>query len=107
MPLGHRRVLDKHRLPIIVVVMPAALDLSTVSVRPIHASELERWQRLMEEEHYLQSNRMVGEQIRYVALDGDGRWVNGVALRKFTWRCPWRRGASESGRSSVPACAFA
>jgi hypothetical protein len=75
MPLGHPRVLDKHRLPIIVVIMPAALDLSTVSVRPIHASELERWQRLMEEEHYLQSNRMVGEQIRYVALDGDGRWV--------------------------------
>jgi hypothetical protein len=55
--------------------MPLAPDLSSLSVRPIHASELERWQRLMEEEHYLQSNRMVGEQLRYVALDADGRWL--------------------------------
>jgi hypothetical protein len=55
--------------------MPSAPDLSTISVRPIYASELERWQRLMEEEHYLQSNRLVGEQIRYVAKDADGRWL--------------------------------
>jgi hypothetical protein len=58
-----------------VFSMSSPLDLSTVSVRPIHASERERWQRLMEEEHYLQSNRMVGEQVRYVAQDADGRWL--------------------------------
>jgi hypothetical protein len=58
-----------------VVIMPTTLDLSTISVRPIHASERERWQRLMAEAHYLQSNRMVGEQIRYVAVGADGRWL--------------------------------
>jgi len=41
--------------------MPAAIDLSKICVRPIIACELERWQRLMDEEHYLQSKRMVGE----------------------------------------------
>jgi hypothetical protein len=37
------------------------LDLSTLTVHPILASEFARWQRLMAEEHYLQSNRMVGK----------------------------------------------
>ena len=54
--------------------MSPAADLSTLSVRPIRGDELPRWQRLMVEEHYLQSNRMVGEQIRYVAVDGGGTW---------------------------------
>ena len=60
--------------------MPAVFDLSTISVRPIYASELERWPRLMEEEHYLQSNRMVGEQIRYAALDSEGHWLACLGL---------------------------
>lgn len=54
--------------------MSTSSDLSTLSVRPIRSDELARWQRLMLDEHYLQSNRMVGEQIRYVAVDGDGNW---------------------------------
>jgi hypothetical protein len=39
--------------------MPADLDPSTVTVRPVFPEETARWQRLMEEKHYLQSNRMV------------------------------------------------
>ena len=58
-----------------MVTVSTDLDLSAITVRPIFASELARWQRLMEEEHYLQSNRMVGEQIRYVAIAADGQWV--------------------------------
>ena len=55
--------------------MPDVPDLSTLSVRPIRGDERDRWQRMMTEKHYLQSNRMVGEQIRYVAVD-----ANGIAL---------------------------
>lgn len=55
--------------------MPTAADLSTLSVRLIRADELPRWQRVMAEKHYLQSNRMVGEQLRYVAVDGGGEWL--------------------------------
>jgi len=55
--------------------MSADLDLSTITVRPVFSEEIARWQRLMEEKHYLQSNRMVGEQIRYVALARDGTWL--------------------------------
>lgn len=55
--------------------MSDVLDLSAIRVRPIYADEHARWQRLMVEGHYLQSNRMVGEQIRYVAVDVDGSWV--------------------------------
>jgi hypothetical protein len=50
-------------------------DLCTLSVRPIRADEHGRWQRMMAEQHYLQSNRMVGEQIRYVAVGAGGAWV--------------------------------
>jgi len=36
--------------------------------------EQEQWERLMQEHHYLQSGRMVGEQLRYVAKYR-GRWM--------------------------------
>ena len=40
-------------------------------------------------------------------LPGTPRRPNGVALRAFTWRCPWHRGAWESGRANALACASA
>jgi hypothetical protein len=55
--------------------MPDDLDLSTLTVRPIFASERDRWQRVMVEDHYLRSNRMVGEQLRQVAVTPAGTWV--------------------------------
>ena len=39
--------------------MSDVLDLSAIRVRPIYVDEHARWQRLMVEGHYLQSNRMV------------------------------------------------
>jgi hypothetical protein len=76
-----------------VVVMSTVLDLSTLIVRPVFAQEVARWQRLMAEEHYLQSNRMVGEQIRYVAIAADGEWVAclgwSAGCRRLSGRDGW------------------
>lgn len=48
--------------------------LNGVTVRLIHKKERERFDRLIEEEHYLHSVDLVGEQLRYVA-EYDGEWV--------------------------------
>jgi hypothetical protein len=48
--------------------------LRTVEVRPIRREERPRWVRLMREHHYLGFEGMVGEQISYVATEGE-RWV--------------------------------
>jgi hypothetical protein len=82
--------------------MPDDLELSTITVRPIYTNEHERWQRLMSEEHYLQSNCMVGEQIRYVAQAADGRWLAclgwSAGCRHLTGREQWL-GWSEGQRA--------
>lgn len=50
--------------------------LASVTVRPISGkSERRRWDELIDERHYLRSHRMVGEQVRQVAVDGCGNWV--------------------------------
>ena len=46
--------------------------LSEVSVRLIGDSERERHDALLDEQHYLKSGQLVGEQLRYVA-EYDGR----------------------------------
>lgn len=48
--------------------------LDKVNVRLIHEHEKERWNSLVEKEHYLHNPRLVGEQLRYVA-EVDGKWV--------------------------------
>lgn len=50
------------------------LELKSLVVRPIYGSERKKWDFLMKKYHYLGFKRLVGEQIRYVALTG-GRWV--------------------------------
>lgn len=55
------------------------LLLEQVQVRLIEPSEQERFDRLIIEQHYLKSARLVGEQLRYVA-EYQGQWV---AL--FSW----------------------
>jgi predicted transposase YbfD/YdcC len=48
--------------------------LDKVTVRLIYEHEKERWNRLIEQEHYLHNPTLVGEQLRYVA-ECDGEWV--------------------------------
>jgi len=49
--------------------------LSQVEIRLIETKERERWDQLMKEAHYLHNPRMVGEQLRYVAVLPDGTWL--------------------------------
>ncbi len=43
-------------------------DLGGLTVRPIRDDERATWDGLMSEHHYLQSHRLVGESMRYVAI---------------------------------------
>ena len=48
--------------------------LARVQVRLISEAERPRWDQLIEQHHYLQHARLVGEQLRYVA-EWEGQWV--------------------------------
>jgi hypothetical protein len=43
------------------------IDLSNLTVRPIHIDEENTWNTLMSKYHYLGFNSLVGESIKYVA----------------------------------------
>ena len=50
--------------------------LSEVAVRPVRdAEERARWDRLMDERHYLGFRGMFGDGLRHVATAPDGRWL--------------------------------
>lgn len=49
-------------------------DLRTLVVRPIYASERERWDSLMREHHSLGFGWFAGKSIKHVAFL-DGEWV--------------------------------
>lgn len=49
-------------------------DLERLTVRPIRDDERATWDELTAKHHYLQSHRLVGESLRYVALL-DERWT--------------------------------
>jgi hypothetical protein len=49
-------------------------ELSAVSVRPILLSERVRFDKSLDEHHWL-GHHLVGETMRYVALGGDGQWL--------------------------------
>jgi hypothetical protein len=75
--------------------------LKAVRVRLVRPEDLDRFNQLLREEHYLHSDRIGGRHLRYVA-ELDGQWV---ALQTFSNRAlnsrPGRTGSS--GRSdSVP-----
>jgi len=55
-----------------------------VVVRLLMAEERERFDRLLEQEHYLGSARVGGQNLRYVA-EVDGQWV---ALLTFSGAVP-------------------
>ncbi len=63
-----------------------AVDLRRVSVRPIEASERDRFDRLLIEQHYLHRSVLVGEALRYVATDGE-RWLALLAWSTAAFKC--------------------
>jgi hypothetical protein len=59
----------------LVLTDPAeAAVVDQIQVRLVRPEEQAEWDRLMEENHYLKSAQMVGEQLRYVA-EYQGRWM--------------------------------
>lgn len=72
---------------------PSLLSIMTVIVYPVKTkAERLRWDRLIDDKHYLHSHRMVGEQIRYAAIDGTGKWL---ALLGWCAGCDRLRGREE------------
>ena len=49
--------------------------LDELRVRRIRPGEKARWNHLVRKHHYLKSSVLVGEQLRYVVADGQGRWL--------------------------------
>lgn len=49
--------------------------LDQVRIRLVERAELERFQGLLEEHHYLGSLQAVGERLYYVAVDEEDRWL--------------------------------
>jgi len=58
--------------------------LARVTLRLMEDSERERFDRLLEEEHYLKSSRIGGRHLRYVA-EADGKWI---AILTFSGAAP-------------------
>jgi hypothetical protein len=58
--------------------------LGRVSLRLMKEEERERFDRLLEEEHYLKSSRIGGRHLRYVA-EAEGQWV---AILSFSGAAP-------------------
>jgi predicted nucleic acid-binding protein len=49
--------------------------LDRVQVRLIKRAELAKFNRLLDEHHYLGSQQAVGERLQYVALSREGEWL--------------------------------
>ena len=49
--------------------------LDGVQVCLVERSEVERFNRLLDEHHYLGSLHAVGERLQYVALSREGKWL--------------------------------
>ena len=73
---------------------PETEFLRKVTVRIIDAEERDRFDQLLEEKHYLQSARLGGQSLRYVA-EVDGQWV---ALIAFSGAAPHTKAREEKIR---------
>lgn len=60
-------------------IVPEAERLKRVTVRLLVETERKRFDQLLEQEHYLQSARLGGQALRYVA-ELDGQWVALIAF---------------------------
>ena len=63
--------------------------LRLVKVRLIRPAEKRRWDRLMQQRHYLKNACLVGEQLRYVAQVGR-RWVALLGWSAASYQLRWR-----------------
>ncbi len=72
--------------------------LSRISLRLIKEEQRERFNQLLESEHYLQSARIAGRPLHYVA-EVDGDWV---AMLTFSGAAPHLK-RRENGWSGVPS----
>lgn len=60
--------------PLVLTEPAEAAVVNRIEVRLVRPEEEAEWNRLMEENHYLKSAQMVGEQLRYVA-EYEGAWM--------------------------------
>lgn len=58
--------------------------LTRITLRLMEEAERERFDHLLEAEHYLKSSRLGGRHLRYVA-EADGRWI---AILTFSGAAP-------------------
>ena len=65
------------------------MQVQQVLVRPVVASETQRYQDLMQEHHYLGSQRNFGATLRYVALLGDV-WIALLSFSGASLKCAVR-----------------
>lgn len=49
--------------------------LDELQVNLVAAGQKKRWNQLVRQHHYLKSSNLVGEQLRYVVTDAQGRWL--------------------------------
>src|SRR6266511_5618977 len=79
--------------------------LNGVQLRILSADERERFDQLLTEQHYLESTRLVGEQIRYVA-EYQGQWVAlmswSAAAYKLKLREEWIGWSDRQKRRRLP-----
>lgn len=61
-------------------------NLNQVEVRLVQESEVERWNQLMAEHHYLGFRTLVGESLKYVATC-DGQWVALLGWGTAAFKC--------------------
>jgi hypothetical protein len=73
---------------------PESEFLSKLSVRLIAEDERERFDQLLEKEHYIHSARLGGQSLRYVA-EVDGQWV---ALISFSGAAPHTKAREQKVR---------
>ena len=77
---------------------PESDYLRKVSLRLIGLEERERFDGLLESQHYLHSARVGGQSLRYVA-EVDGQWV---ALLVFSGAAPHTKARELRARLQVP-----
>lgn len=65
--------------------MPDA-ELRDLSVRPITPDERVRFDEALDEHHWL-GHRLVGETMRYVALNAQGEWLAGIGFGAAALAC--------------------
>lgn len=59
--------------------------LAGLEVRLLESGELERWQALVSEHHYLRDATLVGECLRYVAVTPAGEWIALLGWASASW----------------------